>query len=168
MKALFRSLSVVAAFATSSMVLAEDVDIEQPYPIPADASTMDLTGVWYHRSFNHTVEGRCPLGPHIAGTMSFAATGEEVGSPYSISLTGGECRPPGVCNFAGDIINGGLYASNNLIVDDEGGRLGSGFFVTFFAEDFGIGLYQAVYVLDDFTCSWSHSFSVRRDDPWND
>ncbi len=164
---MFRHVLLSAALLTLAPISAAAEDVE-PYPIPGDANNIDLTGVWYHRSFNHMVEGRCPLGPHIAGTMTVSTTGEAVDSGYSITLTGGECRPAGVCQFAGDIINGGLYAANDLVVDDEGGRVSSGFYVTFFARDFGVGWYQAVYTLDDFTCSWTHSFSVRRDDPWED
>lgn len=167
MKASVVALCAFAALAASPPAFAQGEDIA-PYPIPGDANKIDLTGVWYHRSFNHTVDGPCPLGPHIAGTMTISATGATVGSPYSITVTGGECRPAAVCVFAGDIIDGGLYAENSVVVDEEGGRVGSGFYITFFAKDFGVGWYNAVYTLDDFSCSWGHTFSVRRDDPWKD
>ncbi len=59
-------------------------------------------------------------------------------------------------------MEGALVGQNDVLVDDEGGRVGSGLYITFFADDFGVGFYDAAYYIADFTCGWSHSFSVRR------
>ena len=156
---LIRALTLVAALWATGPVLAQ-VDLESPYPIPADPGKIDLNGAWQYTTFDHHSSGACPSGSHMVGTMSIGTTGEP-DLPYAIVVSG-DCNPATVCVFGGKIVDGALVGQNDVVVDDEGGRVASGLYITFFAEDFGVGFCDAAYYIADFSCGWSHSFSIRR------
>lgn len=154
-----RALIIAAVMWAAGPVVAQ-VDLEPPYPIPADPAGIDLSGVWQYTTFDHHASGPCPAGAHMVGTMSIGMADDPT-LPYAIVVSGA-CNPAAVCMFAGKSLGDALVAQNNVVVDDEGGRVSSGLYITFFAEDFGVGIYDAVYYIEDFSCSWSHAFSVRR------
>lgn len=156
---LIRALTIAAALWATGPVLAQ-ADLDPPYPIPADPGTFDLTGTWQYTTFDHRSSGPCPGGSHMVGTMSIADMGDPA-VPYAVVVSG-DCNPATVCVFGGKIVDGALVAQNDVVVDEEGGRVGSGLYITFFAEDFGLGFYDAAYYIADFSCGWSHSFSIRR------
>lgn len=129
--------------------------------IVSSAAVYDLTGSWMYSTFGHRAAGMCPAGSPTAGT----AVIEQAGDAFTLRLTSGSvCRPASMCVFSGTVTGAVYSGSNSDTVDDEGGRVTNELVFTADSPKIAGGTVSATYVIDDFSCSWSYSIRLTREE----
>lgn len=83
--------------------------------IDSNIADMDISGSWNDSTSNHKVQGRCPVGTAMSGTLMITLGADALGLQV---VSGAVCVPVYMCSQRGEFNSGNALFSD---VDDEGG-----------------------------------------------
>ena len=110
---------------------AQDPGEPTPMGIDSDIADLDISGSWNYSTSNHKVQGRCPVGTPMSGTLMISLGADGLGLQV---MSGATCRPASMCSYTGEIVSGNALFSS---VDDEGGMASNAMNIHFSSEESG-------------------------------
>ena len=147
---------LVLALATPAF--AQEVALT---PIPQDAATLDISGVWAYQTADHSHTGVCPPVPAKTGELRIDTA--PAGTPVKVDILSGELCGKPMHLLAGGIEWGNLVVGNAAVVDDEGGQVFNAMVAYFYAADHGSGRVTSQYLHPGgMSCSWSYRVELTR------
>jgi hypothetical protein len=131
-----------------------------PIGIDSDIADLDIFGTWNYSTSNHKVQGKCPNGTPMRGTLQISRGAGGLGLQV---MSGAVCNPASMCSYTGEFNSGNALFSNVDDVDDEGGTASNAMNLHFSSEESGWGEVSSTYTHPKgFECHWTHHITLTR------